>query len=226
MCSAPATRAPAGEVRVYLIRHGETRWSLTGQHTGRIDLPLTAHGEDQASSAGRLLRGIAFSHVFTSPMRRAQRTCTLAKLSRPAMIDPDLGEWDYGTYEGQKTIDIRKDRPGWNVFRDGCPNGETPDQVGARADRLIHRLRTLDGNIACYSHGQFGSVLAARWIGLPVAHGQHFQLDVASLGILGYEPAHLEVPVIALWNETTSPSPACPADHAQAPDDDTTKENT
>jgi broad specificity phosphatase PhoE len=207
--TTPAGERGAVPVRIYLIRHGETEWSLTGQHTGRTDIPLTAHGEEQASAVGSLLRGITFTHVLTSPMQRARRTCDLSQLRRPAVVDPDLSEWDYGRYEGQKTVDIWRGRPGWNVFRDGCPAGETTDEVGSRADHLIAALCSLEGNVALYSHGQFGAVFAARWIGLPVLEGQHFVLDAAALSILGYSSAHPDIPVVALWNETT-PTPNRP----------------
>jgi broad specificity phosphatase PhoE len=204
MRSARAEKPHAGGVRLYFIRHGETQWSLTGQHTGDTDLPLTPRGEEQASEVGSLLRGTQFSHVFTSPMRRARKTCELSELQVSVVVDPDLSEWDYGDYEGKKTLDIRHDHPGWDVFRDGCPSGESPEQIASRADRLVLRLRSLRGNVALYSHGQFGAVLAAVWIGLPVVHGRNFALDAASLSILGYSPTHPEVPVIALWNETTA----------------------
>jgi broad specificity phosphatase PhoE len=141
-----------------------------------------------------------FTRVLTSPMQRARRTCTLTGVAPVAEIEPDLSEWDYGDYEGQCTVDIRKKRPDWNIFRDGCPQGEIPAQVSDRADRLIARLRTMNGNIALFSHGQFGCVLAARWIGLPVFEGPHFVLGTASLSVLGYDPDHPKVPVIALWN--------------------------
>ena len=173
---------------LYLIRHGETEWSLSGQHTGRTDIPLTARGEDEARELGQCLRAIPFARVLTSPRQRARRTCELAGLGPAAEIEPDLAEWDYGDYEGQRSVDIRKGRPDWNLFRDGCPNGEMPAQVSDRADRLIARLRALDGNVALFSHGQFGCVLAARWIGLPVVEAQHFLLGTASLSILGYDP--------------------------------------
>jgi broad specificity phosphatase PhoE len=186
--------------RIYLIRHGETEWSLSGQHTGRTDIPLTARGEDAARELGQRLRDIPFAHVLTSPRQRARRTCELAGLGPMTEIEPDLAEWDYGDYEGQRSADIRKERPDWNLFRDGCPNGEMPAQVSDRADRFIVRLRVLDGNIALFSHGHFGRVLAARWIGLPVGEAQRFLLDTASLGILGYEYNRVESPVIALWN--------------------------
>src|SRR5450759_269705 len=186
--------------RIYLIRHGETEWSLSGQHTGRTDIPLTAPGEDGARELGQRLRDIQFARVLTSPRQRARRTCELAGLGPVAEIEPDLAEWDYGDYEGQRSVDILKGRPDWNLFRDGCPRGETPTQISDRADRFIARLRVLDGNVALFSHGHFGRVLAARWIGLPVSEAQRFLLDTASLNILGYEPNHVESPVIALWN--------------------------
>jgi probable phosphoglycerate mutase len=192
------TRTP--QLRLYLIRHGETAWSLTGQHTGHTDLPLTAHGEEEARKLTPWLKTVQFSHVLTSPLRRAQRTCALAGLESAAEIEPDLAEWDYGDYEGKLSIDIRKERPGWNIFRHGCPGGEMPDQISVRADRLIARLHALDGNVALFSHGEFGCALAARWIGLPVVEGQHFQLGTGSLGILSFNPSHPGIPVIALWN--------------------------
>ncbi len=185
---------------LYLVRHGETEWSLSGRHTGRTDIALTARGEDEARGLAPRLRDIRFSHVLTSPLQRARRTCERAGLGAAAEIEADLAEWDYGDYEGQRSVDIRKQRAGWNVFRDGCPHGETPAQVSARADRLIARLHALDGNVALFSHGQFGCVLAARWIGLPLIEAQHFTLGPASLSILGVDPHHPEVAVVALWN--------------------------
>jgi broad specificity phosphatase PhoE len=186
--------------RIYLIRHGQTEWSLSGRHTSRTDIPLTAQGEDAARELGHCLRDIQFARVLTSPRQRARRTCELAGLGPAAEIEPDLAEWDYGDYEGQLSADILQARPDWNLFRDGCPNGETPAQVSARADRLILRLRSLAGNVALFSHGHFGRVLAARWIGLPVGEAQRFLLDTTSFGILDYEHHHIESPVIALWN--------------------------
>ena len=184
----------------YIIRHGETEWSLSGRHTGRTDLPLTARGEDEARALAPGLRDTQFAHVLTSLLVRARRTCELAGLGARAAIDPDLAEWNYGDYEGRRSVDIRKQRPDWNVFLDGCPHGETPEQICIRADRLIARLHALDGSIALFSHGQFGRVLAARWIGLAVADAQHFAFGTASLGILGCDPIHPEVAVIVLWN--------------------------
>lgn len=187
-------------ISLFLIRHGETQWSLSGQHTGRTDIPLTENGEDQARGLTQCFRDIKFTHVLTSPRQRAQRTCELAGLSAAARIEPDLAEWDYGDYEGQRSVDIRKQRMDWNLFRDGCPHGEMPVQVSDRADRLITKLRLLDGNVALFSHGQFGCVLAARWIGLPLVEAQHFALGTASYGILGYDSHHPEVAIINLWN--------------------------
>ena len=187
-------------LQLYVIRHGETAWSISGQHTGRTDIALTAHGGDEARELGPYLRGIEFAHVLTSPRQRARQTCELVGLAPRSEIEPDLVEWDYGDYEGQRTVDIRKGRPDWNVWRDGCPRGEMPAEVSARADRLITRLCALDGDIALFSHGQFGCVLAARWVGLPLIEGQHFALGPASLSVLAHEPSHPELRVIALWN--------------------------
>ena len=186
--------------RLYLVRHGETAWSLSGQHTGRTDIPLTEQGEQDARELAERLRGVSFSRVFTSPLKRARRTCELAALNKIAEIEPDLVEWDYGDYEGQSAAEIRKVRPDWNIFRDGCPGGESPIQVSERADRLIARLRTLEGDLAIFSHGHFGRVLAVSWIGLPLEQAQHFLLDTASLSILGYGHNLAEEPAIILWN--------------------------
>ena len=187
---------------LYFIRHGETLWSLSGRHTGRTEIPLTPHGEEQAREVGERLRKLGFSHVLTSPRQRARQTCELAGLTPPAEIDPDLSEWDYGDYEGLTTAQIRMQRPKWNVYRDGCPGGETPAQVSDRADCVIARFAAAEGKIALFSHGQFGCVLAARWIGLPVTKGQHFSLGPASVNILGYNPGHPEIPVIVRMNTT------------------------
>lgn len=188
-------------LKLHLFRHGETEWSLSGQHTGHTDLPLTTQGEEKARKLGRALKGILFSKVLTSPLKRARETCELADLEPSAGIEADLAEWNYGDYEGQRTVDIREKNPDWNLYRDGCPNGESPQEVSDRADRLIARLRMLEENVALFSHGQFGGVLAARWIGMPVKVAQHFRLGTASHSILGSDPHHPEVPVIALWNE-------------------------
>jgi probable phosphoglycerate mutase len=203
-------------LRLYLIRHGETEWSRSGQYTGRTDIPLTAHGEDAARDLGRRLRDIPFAHVLTSPLQRAHQMCALAGLTPVAEIEMDLAEWDNGDYEGRTPADILGLRPGWNFFRDGPPNGETPAQISTRADRFIARLRGLDGNVALFSHGHFGRVLAARWIGLSVEQAQHLLLSTASLSVLCYEHERTDQPAIALWNsaahETFDPAPNQDAD--------------
>ncbi len=185
-------------VRLYLIRHGETEWSLSSQYTGRADIPLTAHGEDAVRKVGLCLRATLFAHVLTSPLQRARQTCRLAGLGPIPEIEPDLAEWDNGDDEGRTPADILESRPGWNLFWDGSPHGETPAQISARADRIIARLRALDGNIALFSHGHFGRVLAARWIGLSIEQAQHFLLDTASLSILCYEHNLTNQPALAL----------------------------
>jgi len=185
---------------LYLMRHGETAWSLSGQHTGRTDIPLTEQGEQDARGLAERLHAVEFGRVFTSPLQRARRTCELAGLGDFAEIEPDLAEWDYGEYEGLRPVDIRKARPDWNVFRDGCPGGESPVQVSERADRVIARLRTLEGDIAIFSHGHFGRALAARWIGLEIWQAQNLLLSTASISILGYEHNVAEVPATVLWN--------------------------
>jgi probable phosphoglycerate mutase len=190
---------------VYLARHGETAWSLSGQHTGRTDLPLTARGEDQARSLGQRLRATKFAQVFTSPSQRARRTAELAGFGALAETDPDLAEWDYGQYEGRRTADILAERPGWFIFRDGCPAGEMPDQVAARADRVIKRIRTAHGNVLIFSSAHILRVLAARWLGLEAAGGRYLLLDTSSLSILGYEHNNLAEPAIRLWNEPHQP---------------------
>jgi broad specificity phosphatase PhoE len=194
-------RAP---LRLTLVRHGETEWSLSGRHTGRTDIALTARGEDRARALEPHLRSVAFARVLTSPRVRAQRTCALAGLAPGAEIVPDLAEWDYGEYEGLRSAEIEKERPGWNIFYDGCPGGETPADVSNRADRLLGHLRATGGEIALFTHGHFGRVLATRWIGLFVVEGQHFTLGVASIGILGFEPSHPATAAIALWNFSPS----------------------
>lgn len=187
-------------LRLYLVRHGETEWSLSGQYTGRTDIALSAHGGDEARKLGLRLQSIPFIRVLTSPLQRAQQTCALAGLPPVAEIEPDLAEWDYGDYEGRISADILASRPGWNLFRDGAPGGETPAQIGTRADRLIDRLRILNGDVALFTHGHIGRVLAARWIGLSLPQAQHFLLNTASFGVLCYEHDRIDQPAIALWN--------------------------
>lgn len=194
------TTSNPAPLRLYLIRHGETEWSLSGQYTGRADIPLTPHGKDAAREVGERLRGIPFAYVLTSPLQRAQQTCALAGLEPTPEIEPDLAEWDNGDDEGRTTADIIESRPDWNLFRDGSPQGETPSQISNRADRLIVRLRALDGNVALFSHSHFGRVLAARWIGLSVERAQHFLLRTASLSVLCYNHDRIDEPAIDLWN--------------------------
>lgn len=186
---------------IYLARHGETAWSLTGQHTGLTDLPLTEQGELDAAALGDLISGRLFVKVFTSPLQRAVRTCALAGFGSMAEVDNDLVEWDYGAYEGRRTDDIRKERPDWQLFRDGCPDGETAADVGARADRVLARARSAQGDVLLFSSGHLLRTLAARWLGLEPSAGRYFQLSTASLSILGFEHDRAE-PVIRLWNET------------------------
>ena len=192
-------------LRLFLVRHGETVWSITGQHTGVTDLALTAHGEEEARALAPRLQTILFSRIMTSPLLRARQTCQLAGIGANAQIEPDLVEWNYGDYEGKSSRDIQRTHGGWNVWRDGCPHGESPADVCTRADRLLTRLRLLSGNVGLFSHGQFGAALAARWIGLAVAEAQHLALGPASLSLLEYEFGHPTVPVIGLWNAYSDP---------------------
>ena len=186
---------------LYLARHGETAWSLTGQHTGRTDLPLTECGECNARRLGERLAGLTFAKVFTSPLQRAIRTCKLAGVAAAAEVDRDLLEWDYGKYEGLRTAEIHASRPEWQLFRDGCPGGESPDQVSARADRVVSRVRAIKADVLIFSSGHFLRMLAARWLGLEPAAGRFFLLSTASLSALGYEHT-LSQPVIRLWDDT------------------------
>ena len=186
--------------KIYLARHGETPWSLSGQHTGVTDIPLTPQGEHNARNLGERLRGTPFLKVLTSPLQRARRTCELAGFAAHAEIDNELIEWNYGDYEGKLTADIRKERPGWFLFRDGCPGGESVEAVGARADRVLSRLRAVNGDVIVFSHGHFLRVLGARWLGLSAAEGQLLLLTTASLSVLGYEHNRDE-PVLRLWND-------------------------
>jgi broad specificity phosphatase PhoE len=186
---------------IYLARHGETAWSLSGQHTGRTDLPLTERGERNARALGERLHGLSFSKVLTSPLQRASRTAELAGFGGAVEFDADSAEWDYGQYEGRRTAEILAERPGWQLFRDGCPGGESPDQVGARADRVIARMRAVPGNVLLFSSAHILRVLAARWLGREAAAGRYFILGTASLSVLGYEH-NLTEPVIRLWNDT------------------------
>jgi len=185
--------------KVYIARHGETEWSVTGQHTGLTDLPLTSQGEYKARQLGERLRGLKFAAVFTSPLQRARRTRELAGISDRTQIDGEMVEWNYGDYEGRRSVDIRKERPGWDLFRDGCPGGETAAQVGARADRVIARLRNVSGDILVFGHRHFLCVLAVRWVELPAARGGVLTLSEASISVLGYNHT-VDEPVIQQWN--------------------------
>lgn len=189
---------------VYLARHGETPWSLSGQHTGLTDIPLTARGEEEAARLGERLRAVTFEKVFTSPLRRASRTCDLAGFGGVSEIDADLVEWDYGDFEGILRREILAGHPGWQLFRDGCPGGESPEQVAARADRVVRRVRAVqEANTLIFSSGHFLRVLAARWLGLAPLHASFFALNTATLSILGYDH-DLSEPVIRLWNSAGS----------------------
>src|SRR5262249_35610784 len=193
---------------VCLARHGETAWSITGQHTGLTDLPLTEQGERNARRLGLRLRGQTFDQVFTSPLKRATRTCELAGFGARAEVDRLLVEWNYGKYEGRTSAEIRRERPDWELFRDGCPGGESPGDVSRRADRLIDRIRANQDNVLLFSSGHFLRVLAARWGDCETSMGARLLLTTASLSVLGYEH-DLFHPVIRLWNDTQqfSPSP-------------------
>ena len=186
---------------IYLARHGETAWSATDRHTGLTDLPLTERGERNAKRLGEHLAGLVFAKVLTSPLQRAVQTCELAGFGALAQVDPDLVEWNYGDYEGLRTTEIHAKRPGWQLFRDGCPNGESPAEVAARADRVIGRVRAVKGDVLIFSSGHFLRVFAARWLGLEPFAGKFFMLDVASLSTLSYEH-DLSSPAIRLWNDT------------------------
>jgi broad specificity phosphatase PhoE len=185
------------EQRIYLLRHGETEWSLNGRHTGVTDIPLTENGHLAARRLAPILAEETFALVLTSPLQRARETCDLAGLGKRANVEADLIEWNYGDYEGLTTQQIRRTRPAWSVFRDGCPGGESPEQVGARADRLLVKIRATEGNVALFGHGHFSRVLAARWINLSASYGEHFLLDTATLNVLGY---YRESPALKMWN--------------------------
>jgi len=187
---------------IYIARHGETAWTVTGQHTGLTDLPLTPQGEHNARALAGRLEGLNFTKVFTSPLQRARRTCELAGFGSVAEVDNDLVEWNYGAYEGRRTADIHAERPDWQLFRDGCPGGESPADVIGRAEKVLSRVRAVQGNVVIFSSGHFIRVLTARWIGLePSVHSMSFLLSTASLSAVGYEH-DLAKPVIRLWNDT------------------------
>ena len=186
---------------VYLARHGETAWTISHQHTGTTDLPLTERGEAEAVRLKERLAGMTFAAVLTSPLQRAVRTCALAGFGSEANIEPDLVEWNYGAYEGRTSAEIHADRPDWELFRDGCPDGESPAQIGARADRVVRGVRAIEGNTLLFSSGHFLRVFAARWLGLESSAGKYLFLGTASLSAVGYEHDKSD-PVIRLWDES------------------------
>ena len=185
---------------VYLVRHGETAWTISGQHTGRTDIALTDQGESDARELSARLQGMSFAHVLTSPLQRARRTAELAGFGERAEADPDLMEWDYGAYEGRRTTEIHAERPGWRLFQDGCPGGETLQAVSLRADRVVARIRALGSDVLVFAHRDILRILAARWLGLPAVQARDFYLTTASLSVLGYDH-DLDEPVIRLWND-------------------------
>lgn len=184
-------------MRVFAIRHGETAWSLSGQHTGTTDIPLTDNGRRLAARMRPALKEEVFACVLTSPLQRARETCELVGLGAGAVLDADLVEWNYGEYEGLTPKQIHEKAPGWLIFRDGCPGGETPEQVGTRTDRVIARARAAPGDVALFAHGHVLRVLAARWLGLAPTAGQHFLLDTGTLNVLGY---YRDIPAVKIWN--------------------------
>jgi probable phosphoglycerate mutase len=189
---------------VHLVRHGETAWTMSGQHTGRTDIPLTERGEREAEELRARLRGLTFAKVLTSPLQRARRTGELAGFAECVHVDPDLMEWDYGAYEGRRTSDIRAERPGWDLFEDGCPGGETLEDVSMRADRVIARVRAIEGDVLVFAHMEILRILAARWVAQPGLQARRLYLETASVSVLGYDH-DLEEPVIRLWNDARHP---------------------
>jgi broad specificity phosphatase PhoE len=186
--------------KLYLARHGDTAWTDSHQHTGRTDLALNERGEEHARQIGKRLKPYSFCRVFTSPLQRASKTCDLAGFGTGAEVDHDLIEWDYGRFEGKLTGDVLKERPGWELYRDGCPNGESPEDVAVRADRFVARVHRLGGNVLAFSSGHIIRMIAARWLGVAPAAGRFFFCDPASLGVLGFEHNSRDQPIIRLWN--------------------------
>jgi broad specificity phosphatase PhoE len=195
--SASASSLP----RIYLVRHGETEWSHLGKHTGKTDLPLLPHGEADALKVGPRLAKLSFAQVWSSPRLRARRTCELAGLGAAMKIEEDLQEWDYGAYEGMTADEIRATHPGWHIYRDGCPEGESAAAITARADRLVEKLASCHGSIAVFSHGHFLRILTARWLHWPIENAQNLLLSTASLSILEFNHGLRSRPVISLWND-------------------------
>ena len=197
--------APITPEHVVTVRHAETEWSVSGRHTGRTDIPLTEAGRRVARALEEPLREWSFTHVLTSPLVRARETCTLAGLGSLAQVRPELAEWDYGDYEGLTTVEIRRTRPDWDLWRDGCPGGETADEVGARIDRLLSEVRTLHGNVVCFAHGHVLRVVGARWIGLAPRDGAVLALSTGSISVLGAEREHS---VLWRWNDARAAAEA------------------
>jgi broad specificity phosphatase PhoE len=205
MTPAPTSApTPPPLPRLYLVRHGETEWSRSGQHTSHTEVPLTEAGEAQARRLRPALRHLPVSQAFTSPRRRARDTAELARLALPLQLEPLLAEWNYGEYEGLRSADIVQLRPGWNLYEHGCPQGDSPAQVADRADSLLAKLARLEASALLFTHGHFGRVLAARWLGLPVTDASRLLLSPASLSILAHEHERRDLPVLALWNFTAS----------------------
>jgi len=196
---------PSELPKLYLARHGDTAWTDSHRHTGRTDLPLNECGEAHARQLGDRLRGFSFVRVFTSPLQRTSKTCELAGFGSAAEIDPDLIEWDYGALEGTLTSGVLKEHPGWELFHDGCPGGESPQDVAARADRFIARVRGISGDVLAFSSGHIIRMIAARWNGLEPAAGRVFFCRPASVGVLGFEHENCEQPIIRLWNYVSEP---------------------
>jgi probable phosphoglycerate mutase len=191
--------------KLFLARHGDTAWTESHQRTGRTDIPLNEAGEERARLLGERLRRFSFARVFTSPLQRASKTCELAGFGAAAGLDPDLVEWNYGRFEGMLTKNILKQRPGWELFRDGCPEGESPEDVASRADRFITRVRSIEGDVLAFSSGHIIRMIAARWLGLPPQAGRFFYCRPASVGVLGFEHKNRDEPIIGLWNHVTQP---------------------
>ena len=191
--------------KLYLARHGDTAWTDSRQRTGRTDIPLNQAGEKRARQLGVRLQRISFARVFTSPLERASKTCELAGFGAVAKVDPDLIEWDYGRFEGMVLKQVLKEWPAWELYRDGCPDGESPGEVAARADRFIARVREIGGDMLAFSSGHIIRMIAARWLGLPPGNGRFFYCRPASVGVLGYEHKNRDEPIVGLWNHITHP---------------------
>jgi broad specificity phosphatase PhoE len=194
---------PSDLPRLFLARHGDTAWTDSRQHTGRTDLPLNERGEERARLIGERLQRFSFARVFTSPLQRASKTCALAGFGKVAQVDPDLVEWDYGIFEGKLTRDILRDKPGWEMFREGCPGGESPQDVAVRADRFIAQVRGIEGDVLAFSSAHIIRMIAARWLGLPAGAGRFFFCRPASIGVLAFEHNNPDEPIIGLWNYVT-----------------------